>query len=176
MNKIVPVPIFTPYFHSNLFVSRAALARGRVGVRTIHENLKRPQPKGVRLLRNESGAVARQRPPHACKTSSMSSTVLFLCTGNYYRSRFAEHFFNWNAENDGLRWRAKSKGLAVGRYGNIGPISRYTIERLNELGIPINGNSRFTQQVTEQSLSDASLVIALKEAEHREMLEESFAD
>ena len=103
-------------------------------------------------------------------------TVLFLCSANYYRSRFAEHFFNWHAESTRLRWRAKSKGLAVGRYGNIGPISRYTIERLNEFGIPINGNSRFPQQVTEQHLSDASLVIALKEAEHREMLEESFTD
>lgn len=103
-------------------------------------------------------------------------TVLFLCSANYYRSRFAEHFFNWHAETNGLRWRAKSKGLAAGRFGNIGPISRYTIERLNELGIPINGDSRFPQQVTEQHLSDAALVIALKEAEHREMLEESFAD
>jgi protein-tyrosine phosphatase len=103
-------------------------------------------------------------------------TVLFLCSANYYRSRFAEHFFNWHAESNILPWRAKSKGLAVGRYGNIGPISRYTIERLNEIGIPINNNSRFPQQVTEQHLSDASLVIALKEAEHREMLEESFTD
>ena len=32
--------------------------------------------------------------------------VLFLCTGIYYRSRFAEHFFNWLAETDGLPWRA----------------------------------------------------------------------
>jgi protein-tyrosine phosphatase len=101
-------------------------------------------------------------------------TVLFLCSGNYYRSRFAEHFFNWHAENDGLPWRAKSKGLAVGRHGNIGPISRDTVERLKELGIPINGHSRFPQQVTEQNLSDATLVIALKEAEHKDMLLESF--
>jgi protein-tyrosine phosphatase len=103
-------------------------------------------------------------------------TVLFLCSGNYYRSRFAEHFFNWRAESNGLNWRAKSKGLAVGRHGNIGPISRDTVERLNEIGISLNGNSRFPQQVTENDLSDASLVIALKETEHREMLEESFAD
>jgi len=103
------------------------------------------------------------------------TTVLFLCSANYYRSRFAEHFFNWHAESNRLPWRANSKGLAVGRYGNIGPISRYTIERLKKIGISINGNSRFPQQVTKQHLSDASLVIALKEAEHREMLQETFS-
>jgi protein-tyrosine-phosphatase len=26
----------------------------------------------------------------------MTRTVLFICTGNYYRSRFAEIFFNWD--------------------------------------------------------------------------------
>jgi protein-tyrosine phosphatase len=103
-------------------------------------------------------------------------TVLFLCSGNYYRSRFAEHFFNWHAENIGLPWRAVSKGLAVGRHGNIGPISRFAVTRLHEIGIPINGNSRSPQQVTEQNLSDAALVIALKESEHREMVEASYAD
>jgi protein-tyrosine phosphatase len=103
-------------------------------------------------------------------------TVLFLCSGNYYRSRFAEHFFNWHAENDGLRWQAKSKGLAVGRFKNIGPVSRDTLERLKELGISINGDSRFPQQVTETDLSDADLIVAMKEAEHREMVQKSFSD
>jgi protein-tyrosine phosphatase len=110
------------------------------------------------------------------KYTPAMKTVLFLCSGNYYRSRFAEHFFNWHAENGGLPWRADSKGLAVGRNGNIGPISRFTVERLNEIGIHVNGNSRCPQQVAEQDFSDAALVIALKESEHREMLETSFAD
>jgi len=30
------------------------------------------------------------------------NTVLFLCTGNYYRSRFAEVFFNAVATKEGL--------------------------------------------------------------------------
>ena len=37
-------------------------------------------------------------------------TVLFLCSGNYYRSRFAEIFFNWLAPQQGLNWRAESRG------------------------------------------------------------------
>jgi protein-tyrosine phosphatase len=108
------------------------------------------------------------------KNDRSTKTVLFLCSGNYYRSRFAEHYFNWHAENEGRRWRAKSKGLAVGRSGNIGPISRHAIERLKTLGIPLDGDSRFPQAVGAEHLSDAALIIGLKEAEHRAMFEESF--
>jgi protein-tyrosine-phosphatase len=39
-------------------------------------------------------------------------TVLFLGTGNNYRSRFAEALFNSVAGRMGLPWRASSRGLA----------------------------------------------------------------
>ena len=53
-------------------------------------------------------------------------TVLFLCTGNYYRSRFAEIVFNSLAREAGLAWRAESRGLAVERgAGNVGPLSAH---------------------------------------------------
>jgi protein-tyrosine-phosphatase len=42
-------------------------------------------------------------------------TILFLCTGNYYRSRFAEVLFNSVADKMGLPWRAASRGLALER-------------------------------------------------------------
>ena len=42
-------------------------------------------------------------------------TVLFLCTGNYYRGRFAEVLFNSVAGKMGLPWRATSRGLALER-------------------------------------------------------------
>jgi protein-tyrosine phosphatase len=103
-------------------------------------------------------------------------SVLFLCSGNYYRSRFAEYFFNWHARHAGLSWRADSRGIAVGRYPNPGPISRYALERLEELGISPNGELRFPRQLAEADLSAADLAIAVKEAEHREMLAESFPD
>ena len=38
--------------------------------------------------------------------------ILFLCTGNYYRSRYAEEIFNHMARNKGLPWRAFSRGAA----------------------------------------------------------------
>ena len=100
--------------------------------------------------------------------------VLFLCSGNYYRSRFAEHLFNWLAERYGLHWRADSRGLAVGRAGNIGPISRHAVERLHALNIPINGDSRFSKQLSEADLAKSDLIVGLKEAEHRQLLFDLF--
>ena len=102
------------------------------------------------------------------------NTVLFLCSGNYYRSRFAEHLFNAIADRDRLAWRADSRGLIVGRAGNIGPISGYAVHGLEQRGIHLDGNIRLPVQVTEQDLGRANLIIALKEAEHRRMLAEQF--
>jgi protein-tyrosine phosphatase len=42
-------------------------------------------------------------------------TVLFLCTGNYYRSRNAEVLFNSVAGKMSLPWKASSRGLALER-------------------------------------------------------------
>jgi protein-tyrosine phosphatase len=100
--------------------------------------------------------------------------VLFLCSANYYRSRFAEHLFNWLAEKSDLPWRADSRGLRAGPYGNIGPISRYAVEGLKLRDIPINGEHRYPLELTLADLAGSDLVIAVKEAEHRAMLREQF--
>ena len=72
--------------------------------------------------------------------------------GQLLPSRFAEHLFNWLAESKGLHWRADSRGLAVGRAGNIGPISRHAVERLHVLNIPVNGDSRFPNSFRKPTL------------------------
>jgi hypothetical protein len=40
--------------------------------------------------------------------------VLFLCSGDYYRSRFAEIYFNWRANQRRLLWLALVVALTVG--------------------------------------------------------------
>jgi protein-tyrosine phosphatase len=105
--------------------------------------------------------------------SSKPKRILFLCTGNYYRSRFAEIYFNWQAKQRGLPWTAESRGLALDGC-NYGPISRYTIARLKEQGITHDAEQRFPVQVSETDLAAADHIVAVKEAEHRPLVAARF--
>jgi len=100
--------------------------------------------------------------------------VLFLCSANFYRSRFAEHLFNWLAGREGLAWRADSRGLAADQWGDIGEISHYTVDALNLRGIPVAGEHRRPKHVTQADLDASDLVVAVKEAEHRAMMAAQF--
>jgi protein-tyrosine phosphatase len=101
--------------------------------------------------------------------------VLFLCSGNYYRSRFAEELFNYLAKKEGSSWRAFSRGAAErGSPENVGPISRYALDALIAKGITPEGAARDPQPCAPIDFDNAKLVIALKEAEHRPLIERRF--
>ena len=105
----------------------------------------------------------------------MTRRLLFLCTGNYYRSRFAELLFNNRAACAGLAWTADSRGLAVERgIYNVGPIAGVVIERLQTRGIDPGREFRFPMQLSGSDLEQADRVIALYEPEHRPLVEERF--
>jgi protein-tyrosine phosphatase len=101
--------------------------------------------------------------------------LLFLCTGNYYRSRFAEYLFNALAEHQGLAWRADSRGVAIefGR-NNLGPLSPYTIRELIKHGIHLSEEIRLPLQATEADFASADKIIALDESEHRPLIATRF--
>jgi len=101
--------------------------------------------------------------------------VLFICTGNYYRSRFAEILFNHLASKKKLAWKACSRGLQVGMHELVGSISPYTLKRMERLGIDCQTVSREPSQCTKSDLESADIVIAVKEAEHRRMLAAKFS-
>ena len=104
-------------------------------------------------------------------------TILFLCTGNYYRSRFAEELFNHHAELAGLDWVAQSRGLALERGAhNVGPISPFALHALKEMVITPRGADRFPRHCTVDDLSGADFLVAVKEAEHRPLMREDVED
>lgn len=101
--------------------------------------------------------------------------VLFLCTGNYYRSRYAEEVFNHLASLEQLDWTSLSRGLAEELSPeNVGPMSSFALEALQARGIAPQGSSRDPILCTAADFSKARLVVALKEAEHRRMIESRF--
>jgi protein-tyrosine phosphatase len=105
----------------------------------------------------------------------MLKSILFLCTGNYYRSRFAEELFNHRAREEGLSWIAYSRALAIERGTlNVGPLSPHTTNALEALGVIARGTDRLPQQCTIADLASADCIIALKESEHRPLLVERF--
>lgn len=98
--------------------------------------------------------------------------VLFICTGNYYRSRFAEAVFNHLAGRQGSAWRAFSRGLAI----DLAPpgLSPHTLAALHARQIPLRCTSRERCALTAADLERARVAVALKEAEHRPYLRKQF--
>jgi protein-tyrosine phosphatase len=109
--------------------------------------------------------------------SAMPKLVLFLCTGNYYRSRYAEELFNHLASAEGLAWRAFSRGAAEkGSPDNVGPMSRFAHDALDAKGIAPEGATRDPRPCSLADFEKAQPVIALKEAEHRPLIERRFRE
>ena len=99
-------------------------------------------------------------------------TVLFICTGNFYRSRFAEAVFNYHASKENLPWKAISRGLAI--HWATGPLSPFTAGALAVRRIPLHHTGRDRMQLTEDDLKSADLRILMDRNEHFAMMMEHF--
>jgi protein-tyrosine phosphatase len=100
--------------------------------------------------------------------------VLFICTGNYYRSRFAEAVFNHSARGEGMAWSAFSRGLAI--HLADGDISDHTASALRERGIAGKDTGPTRIALTGSDLAGAGLIVAMKRDEHRPMLLQQFPE
>ena len=106
----------------------------------------------------------------------MENRVLFICTGNYYRSRFAEAVFNHHAEALGLPWRAFSRGLATHMVPSQFQLSPHTQEHLALRKMDVRHTAPKRRQLSAEDLSSAAIIIALKDEEHRPMIREMFPE
>jgi protein-tyrosine phosphatase len=102
--------------------------------------------------------------------------VLFLCTGNYYRSRFAELLFNHVCKQRGFDWHAISRGLALERgVNNVGPISQHTLAGLAARGIVLLAEVRRPRALNESDLASAHHIVAVNRTEHLPILLREFS-
>lgn len=104
--------------------------------------------------------------------------ILFLCSGNYFRSRFSEELFNHWARRLQIPWQADSRGLIrnLDNLRNVGAISPHAVKALATRGIRPQADKRWPQPVKREELLMADRVVALKEAEHRPMMQVHFPD
>jgi protein-tyrosine phosphatase len=85
----------------------------------------------------------------------MTKRVLFICTGNYYRSRFA-------------------RGLAIHLLPDQFVLSPQTEDRLVARQIDLRHTAPGRAQLSEADLQAAECIVALKEDEHRPMVRKQF--
>lgn len=104
--------------------------------------------------------------------------ILFLCTGNYYRSRLAEELFNHLAAVHGITRRAASRGIAEDftPFRNPGNISPLVLEQLAARGIAPLRAHQPPQSLNETDLQSAAHIVALCRAEHYPMMLHRFPD
>ena len=104
--------------------------------------------------------------------------VLFLCTGNYFRSRFSQALFQQlieiNQATGGLQ--VDSAGLKLDpSSGNVGPMAPEAISALQNRGGTVDPASLAApKQVTEADLDAADVVVAVDEAAHLPMVQQQF--
>lgn len=108
---------------------------------------------------------------------SRKKKVLFLCTGNYYRSRFAEDWFNHLAQEQGLNWEAESRGLADGFLlsRNAGTMAMEAIQELQKRGARAS-SERWPRPLQPGEWKHFDYIVALNQEEHEPLIRARFPD
>ena len=84
-------------------------------------------------------------------------SILFVCTGNVFRSMSAEYCFKKHLSNQGIKnWKVNSAGIVAKRGA---PIDPKTIKTLESIGIKeINHNQK---RLTKHMLNSYNIIIAM---------------
>jgi protein-tyrosine phosphatase len=135
----------------------------------------------LRLRDPKLGTRSQEPGTPALVLSSFSSyhgpvtkRVLFICTGNFYRSRFAEAVFNHDATRKGLSWAAFSRGLAI--HLAEGPISPFTQDALAVRQIDLRHTAANREALSTEDFWRSERQIAMDRTEHYPMMQQRFPD
>ena len=110
---------------------------------------------------------------HASASSRFSNERLEFLGDRVLGLVVAEMLFNHLAVQRAISWRADSRGLDPDPY-NFGPISRHTLEAARKLGILPAEPPRYPITATAIDFQSCHHIVAVKEAEHRALLERLF--
>ncbi|MDA7618096.1 MAG: hypothetical protein P8L18_01965 [Verrucomicrobiota bacterium] len=98
--------------------------------------------------------------------------ILFICTGNWYRSRLSEVLFNYYAMVGKLSWRADSRGLTE---TSISGISMEALAYLEQKGLHTYLDTpRDPEAIRVSDLEESDLIVVLCRSEHEGMMRERF--
>jgi len=98
--------------------------------------------------------------------------ILFICTANYYRSRFAEAVFNHLAHRRGIDWTAFSRGFIPEEAPD--GLSPHAANGLRLVGVSEEFLPKEKKALAEEDFEHADRIIALKKDEHEPMVMERF--
>ena len=106
--------------------------------------------------------------------TARNKRILFLCSGNYYRSRLAEILFNHEASAAGIPWVAESRGLLA--TGELKGLSEHAERYLKAAGLEelLTERPRDPLVADVEDLTGSDLVIGLCREEHKNMVEQKF--
>jgi protein-tyrosine phosphatase len=105
------------------------------------------------------------------RRSPRGSHVLFVCTGNFYRSRFAEAIFKAHATTGALT--ASSRGLDTSKPRDTG-LSPLVVAELKRLKISADLVPGYPRQLKQEDLVAADVVVLLDGREHAPVLHKQF--
>jgi protein-tyrosine phosphatase len=116
-------------------------------------------------------APASAQPP-VPRVAPKPVKVLFICSGNYYRSRFAEAYLEHVAAQKQLRVVVSSRGTALVEHSHL--VSPLVTAELERRGIPASLIDGPPVQLTEADLKNADVIVGLNKPEHEPAMKAKF--
>ena len=99
--------------------------------------------------------------------------VLFVCSGNFYRSRLAELLFNHAAEKAGLSWSAESRGLL--KAGELKGMSEHAVAYLKDHDLGhLAREPRNPLLLDVEDITAFDLIIGLCREEHEPIINQKY--
>ena len=99
--------------------------------------------------------------------------ILFVCTGNYYRSKFCENVWQYLLEKFNQEGKVSSSGLKPElallwkeAFGNVSP---FTTKALNKIGVPLYDDSSL-HLLTEYEVKSNDKIVFINRDEHMPLL------